>query len=123
MSAVKIYTGPKGGQYWLDENNKKHYIKKGSKPTKQTVSSITYKKVTVEVPDYEHSGDLRGYEQYIKSEYPTAINFNSWDEHDREAEADYEREYGSCDDPIYRGFVSFEIPTDDYDKVVEHLGY
>lgn len=31
-----IITGPKGGQYWIDKNGKKHYIKR----SKQSVKSV-----------------------------------------------------------------------------------
>lgn len=136
---MEILTGPKGGKYYIDEKGKKHYIKKdikSDKPSENKFSStkskssiklhnkedseIRYKKHTVTVSDYEHSGDIDHEIAYIKSICPQARNFKGWEEEDYEAESDYEQDYGECDEPIYQGYVSFEAPADYDEKLKEY---
>lgn len=140
----KIITGPRGGQYYIDENGKKHYIKKSASSaglakqhsTNQTSGrsgdrirskegskeSPTLVKHVVRVADYEHSGDLDHEIAYIKSICPEATNFRSWEEEDYEAEDEYEREYGECDEGIYQGFVEFWTPASCKEILLEY-GY
>lgn len=110
---MEILTGPKGGKYYIGDNGKKHYIRKDQPLTNSSdreKGKIKYIEHIITVADYEHSGDLDHEIAYIKSVCPQARNFKSWEEEDYEAEADYEQEYGECDESIYQGYVSFEAP-------------
>lgn len=134
---MEILTGPKGGKYYIDEKGRKRYLKRESsemaqnsgrkranetqKSKSQKVSETVYRKHTVTVADYEHSGDLDHEIAYIKSICPQARNFKAWEEEDYEAESEYEQDYGECDEPIYQGYVSFEAPKS-WDKEASKYG-
>lgn len=60
------------------------------------------------VTDYEHEGDLRAAEERVREICPEAKNLKSYAQIDREAEHEYEREYGELDEHIYEGFVEFD---------------
>lgn len=38
IKAYDIITGPKGGQYWVDEKGKKHYLKRSAESTKSNTA-------------------------------------------------------------------------------------
>lgn len=79
------------------------------------------KKFICQVSDYEHSGDLEHEVRYIKEQCSQACNFHTYEERDYEAEHEYEREYGECDESIYNGFVEFEAPKE-CTKELEKIG-
>ena len=69
------------------------------------------------IADYEHSGDLNYAKQRVKKEFPYATNIEAWEERDHEAESEYVHEYGELDEPIYQGYISFEVPEKYYKEV------
>ena len=79
------------------------------------------KRFLYQVPDYEHSGDLDWAKNYILEAFPYAQIIKAYEEEDYEQEADYEDEYGECDEPIYQGFVEFEVPDDKVEEVRKNL--
>lgn len=72
------------------------------------------------ISDYEHSGDLEWGKQEILSNFPNIKNLYAFEEIDREAEADYEEEYGECDEHIYEGYVEFDAP-DEYAEALSRF--
>lgn len=74
-----------------------------------------------QVPDYEHSGDLEWAKNYIIENFPYAQIIRAYEEEDYEQECDYENDYGECDEPIYQGFVEFEVPNDKVEEVRKNL--
>lgn len=77
---------------------------------------------SAQVDDYEHSGDLQYAASEIRKICPDVVDLKTWEEEDFEAEADYENDYGECDEPIYQGFVEFKAPSE-YRDQLEELGY
>lgn len=53
MSTERILiTGPKGGQYWIDESGKKHYVKKSKKDRK--IEPLKMKRYTACITVYKN---------------------------------------------------------------------
>lgn len=109
---MKIFTGPKGGRYYINDKGKKVYLKKD-----EAIEVDEIKEFILPVSDYEHRGDLNHAINYIKSICPEATDFRSWEERDYEAESDYEHEYGECDEPIMQGYIAFKAPQSYSEKL------
>ena len=78
-------------------------------------------KFTYEVPDYEHEGDLAWAKGELRRLCPEVNIIKAYEERDYEAEAEYEDEYGDCEESIYRGFVDFEVPEEYKEKILEWI--
>lgn len=74
------------------------------------------------IPDYEHSGDIQWAIGELLKICPKCNILKSYEERDYEAEDDYSREYGECDESIYQGYVEFEVP-EEYCDVIEDFIY
>ena len=81
------------------------------------------KRFEYSVPDYEHSGDLDWAKNYILETFPYAQIIRAYEEEDYEEECYYEDEYGERDEPIYQGFVEFEVPDEHIEEVKKFLYY
>lgn len=69
------------------------------------------------ISDYEHSGDLEWAKREIRAKFPKVENLNGFEERDYEAEFEFQDEYGTLDEPIYKGYIGFDAP----DEYVEDL--
>ena len=78
------------------------------------------KHYTFRISDFENEGDLDWARQYVKENFPLVKNIKTYQERDYEAEADYEDEYGECDEPIYQGYIEFDAP-EEYRDTLETL--
>ena len=104
-----LYTGPKGGKYYINEKGRKVYVKAGN-PSKTDTEN--YKHVAFSISDYEHSGDLEHAINVIKKQFSLAKNIVGTEERDREREWDFKNEYGyEPEEYFYCGSVSFDYPV------------